>query len=94
MVDWKKEGDKKWKENFQYYITEKRNVVVVQPVMLFVRKKLSQWWRMKKALNIRKLMKANVFVATSASRCVQAKQQEHNKERYEHNIIYHGCWNR
>ena len=34
---------KKWKEKYRYYIKEKKNAAVVQPVMLFVRKKLFQW---------------------------------------------------
>lgn len=39
----------------------------------FALEKLFLWWRMKKDLNIRKLMKASVFVATSASMYARLK---------------------
>lgn len=35
----------------------------VQLVMLFVRGKQFPWWKMKKGLNTRRLMKINAFVA-------------------------------
>ena len=43
MLNWKKEGAKLWREKFQYYIKEKKNVVGARPVMLFVLKKLFLW---------------------------------------------------
>ena len=42
------------KEQYQYYIKEKKNAVDVQPVMPSARKRLFLWSRTKKALNTRR----------------------------------------
>ena len=52
----------------------------VRLVMPSVQKRLFLWSRMKKALNIHRLMKINVFIVISVSRYVQSKQQEHSEE--------------
>ena len=54
-----------WKEKYQYYIKEKKNAAVARPAMPSVRKKLFLWWRMKRDLNIHRLMKVSVCDAIS-----------------------------
>lgn len=57
----------------RFYINVKPTVVDVLLAIPFALEKLFLWWRMKKDLNIRKLMKASVFVATSASMYARLK---------------------
>ena len=52
----------------------------VRLVMPSVRKRLFLWSRTKKALNIQRLMRINVFIVISVSRYVQSKRQEHSEE--------------
>ena len=61
-------------------LKEKKTAVDVRLVMPSVQKRLFLWSRMKKALNIHRLMKINVFIVISVSRYVQSKQQEHSEE--------------
>ena len=61
-------------------IKEKKNAVDVRLVMPSVRKRLFLWSRTKKALNIQRLMRINVFIVISVSRYVQSKRKEHSEE--------------
>ena len=51
-----------------------------------VRKRLFLWSRTKKALNIQRLMRINVFIVISVSRYVRLKQHEHSKEKLIGNV--------
>lgn len=52
-------------------MSEKKNVAGVQPVMPFAIMMLLVWLKMKRALNIRRLMKASVCGAVNALRYVR-----------------------
>jgi len=58
-------------EKYQYYIKEKKTAVAARRAMLSALSHLFPWQKMKRALSTRRLMKVNVFDATSVLRYAQ-----------------------